>query len=126
MMSRIGLSETGPANPLIRTRLSLPRPRSAKASVLRDAFDRDYWLAHCEGFRVEADEGAIGFVDSVLACPEGELTLAVRAGLLGRRVLLIPAGRIAFIVPRARRIWLHSPVEILSTSDGYEEAGHAA
>jgi hypothetical protein len=125
-MSREGLSVTGSWNRPIRTRLSLPRPRPPNASVLRDAFDRDYWLAHCEGFRVEADEGAIGFVESVSAGPEGEPTLAVRAGLLGRRVLLVPAGSVAFIVPRAQRIWLHSPVHVLGTRDGREEAGHDA
>ena len=101
-------------------------PRGSTASVGREAFDRGYWLAHCEGFRVEADEGTIGFVESVSTGPEGEPMLAVRAGVLGRRVLVIPAGSVAFIVPRAQRIWLHSPVRLLGTRDGCEEAGHAA
>jgi len=88
-----------------------------------ETFDRDYWVAHCEGFRVQAGDGAIGFVESASCGPEGEPTLAVRAGLLGRRVLVIPASSIAFIVPRARRIWLHSPVEILGTSEAHVAAG---
>jgi hypothetical protein len=30
-------------------------------------------------------------------------------------VLIVPAGAVAFIVPRARRIWLRTPVEIVSS-----------
>lgn len=44
----------------------------------------DYWLTHCHGFRVDGEAGRIGFVDDVLD-DDGQPTLAVRAGLLGRR-----------------------------------------
>jgi hypothetical protein len=121
-----GLSETRPRIRRGGTRLPLPLSplRRSTASSAKDAFDRNYWLAHCEGFRVEAIEGTIGFVESVSPGPEGEPMLAVRAGLLGRRVLIIPASSAAFIVPRAQKIWLRSPVDVRDTRDGHEPARH--
>ena len=83
----------------------------------RPVFERDYWLGHCEGYRVDGPGGRIGFVEEVRenrADPTAPL-LAVRAGRLGRRVLIVPAGAVEFIVPRARRIWLRTPVEIVSS-----------
>ena len=69
---------------------------------------RDYWLAHCEGFRVDGcGGGRIGFVEDVRD-HGGQPLLAVRAGVLGRRVLLIPAREVFEIVPRSMRIWLRS------------------
>ena len=64
---------------------------------VQDGFDRQYWLAHCNGFRVDAAEGRLGFVEDV-----GENVLVVRAGRLGRRLLLVAPTEVAFIVPRAR------------------------
>lgn len=79
------------------------RANSGKGSQ----FDRGYWLLHCEGYRVDGADGRIGFVESVRhAC--GATVLAVRGGWLGRRLLLVPADEVAFIVPRAERIWLTS------------------
>lgn len=80
-------------------------------------FDRDYWLAHCEGFRVDADAGRIGFVDEIHPHGADGPVLAVRAGLLGRRVLLVPVSEVAFIVPRAERIWLRSPVSLIASAE---------
>jgi hypothetical protein len=79
------------------------------------AFDRDYWLAHCEGYRVDGHEGRIGFVDEVRANPADPKTplLAVRAGMLGRHILLVSASEVHSIVPRSQHIWLRSPVTIL-------------
>jgi hypothetical protein len=78
------------------------------------SFDRDYWLSHCVGFRVDTADGRLGFVEEIRAGVDryGDV-LAVRAGLLGRRLVLVPATEVDFIVPRAERIWLHSPVKIL-------------
>lgn len=49
--------------------------RNAAASVLasgeapngKRSFDRDYWLAHCEGFRVESPAGRLGLVEEVVS-----------------------------------------------------------
>ncbi len=53
----------------------------------------------------------------MLGGSEGQPTLVIRAGLLGRRLLVVSSSSVAFIVPRARKIWLHSPVEILGTRE---------
>ena len=86
----------------------------SSATAAPPQFDRDYWLSHCEGFRVDADGGRLGFVDSVER-RDGAVVLAVRAGRLGRRLLLVDAGEVDFIVPRAERVWLHSPPQLLAT-----------
>jgi len=99
-------------------RTSRPRHlRTVPARETRPEFDRGYWLAHCEGYRVDGAGGRIGFVEEVRSNPgdaEAPL-LAVRAGRLGRRVMIVPSESVQFIVPRARRIWLRSPVEIVSS-----------
>jgi hypothetical protein len=91
--------------------------RTVPAGETRPEFDRGYWLSHCEGYRVDGSEGRIGFVEEVRTNPgNSDLPLlAVRAGRLGRRVLIVPSEAVQFIVPRARRIWLRSPVEIVSS-----------
>lgn len=82
-----------------------------------DGGDRDYWLAHCEGYRVDGNEGRIGFVEEVSVGAEHprQTLLAVRAGRLGRRLLLVSAADAAFVVPRERRIWLRTPTVIVGT-----------
>jgi hypothetical protein len=94
-------------------RRSIMAVRAQPAGVAPPCFDRDYWLAHCDGFRVETADGGLGFVDHVEVDEEDGVVLAVRAGLLGRRVLLVAAGEIDFIVPRAEKIWLRSPARII-------------
>jgi hypothetical protein len=86
-----------------------------RAPAQPDGFDRRYWLAHCEGYRVDAADGRLGFVEGIEADASGAPLLVVRAGRLGRRLLLIPASEAAFIVPRAQRVWLRSPVAIAAT-----------
>jgi len=67
--------------------------------------DLEYWVVHCEGFRVRSGKRRLGFVQEVL---DGGQTLAVRGGFLGRRVVLVPADRVLAIVPREMRLWLSS------------------
>lgn len=79
-------------------------------TLMSEPIDREYWLDHCEGFRVDCAGGRIGFVEEVRSNADttGKRTLAVRAGMLGRRRLLLPADEVSMIVPRAERIWLRS------------------
>ena len=72
--------------------------------------DRDYWVAHSDGFRVDGADGRIGFVERVQADPEnpGGNLLMVRAGVLGLRVVAVRSTDVTAIVPQAHRIWLHS------------------
>jgi hypothetical protein len=101
----------------VRVRCRPQKQHAARAVAQSDpqTFDRGYWLRHCEGYRVDGDEGRLGFVDSIRDEADGEAILAVRAGRLGRRLLLIRARDVAFIVPRAERIWLAAPTQIVGS-----------
>jgi hypothetical protein len=46
---------------------------------------------------------------------DGEETIAVRVGMLGRRPLVYSAADIAFIVPRAQMLFLRSPGEPIAS-----------
>ena len=79
----------------------------------RSAFWHGKWLANCEGFRVEAPDGRIGHVTGIRFGPSSEpQLLEVRAGLLGRRLLLIPVGQVHEIVPEEKRILLSGPPQL--------------
>ena len=81
---------------------------AAPASVA--GLDRDYWLTHCEGYRVDSDGGRVGFVDAVRE-EVGEVVLRVRLGRFGRHMITVNSDQVAFIVPRAQRIWLRTHAE---------------
>jgi hypothetical protein len=77
----------------------------------------EYWLAHCEGFRVDSEDGRVGSVDAVRSDPrwgEGRV-LAVRAGLFGKRLLFVPLTEIRSILPQERRIILPASPKLLGT-----------
>jgi hypothetical protein len=65
--------------------------------------DTNYWISHSEGFQVREGRKKLGFVQEVI---DGGRTLAVRGGLLGRRVVYVPVDQVFAIVPRDLRIWL--------------------
>jgi hypothetical protein len=78
------------------------RPRGA-------ASDLDYWLRRCEGFRVDSPQGRVGFVEEVryaTRCDRPDV-IAVRAGLLGRLLLILPVGEVAEILPGEELVVLH-------------------
>jgi hypothetical protein len=78
------------------------RPRDA-------ASDFDYWLRRCEGFRVDSPQGRVGKVEEVRyasRCDRPDV-IAVRGGLLGRPLLIVPVGEAEEILPREERIVLH-------------------
>lgn len=82
---------------------------SGMVAMTSDNLRRDYWLHHCEGYRVDGVHGRLGFVDEIrIDSVRAEAFLAIRGGVLGRRVLVVPTTAVAAIVPRAMRIWLHS------------------
>jgi hypothetical protein len=69
---------------------------------------RVYWLARSEGFRVDTPAGRLGFVELVMlrARPDEPDALVVRVGVLGRRLVVVPAEEVADVLPRRRRIVL--------------------
>ncbi len=70
----------------------------------------DYWLCRCHGFRVDSPEGRVGFVEEVRFRSRVDRpdALALRAGLLGRHLLIVPVDEVADISPREERIVLRS------------------
>lgn len=82
-----------------------------------ESADHDYWLGRCEGFRVDSPDGRIGFVEHVRFGPRHGRpeVLAVRAGRLGRRVLIVSVSKVAEIVPSRERIVLSGSPELLGT-----------
>ena len=85
-----------------------PRSPARVSAPERSSLGRDYWLQRCEGFRVDAPSGRIGHVTGIRfgSSAEPEL-LEVRAGLFGRRLLLIPVGQIEEIIPEQKRMLLN-------------------
>lgn len=84
----------------------------------RSSFDRNYWLSHCERFRVEArKKGRAGIVEHVRFQSRQDRpdVLAVRAGLFGRRILLIPVEEVEMVVPRQKRLLLRGEPRIVGT-----------
>jgi hypothetical protein len=84
--------------------LEFPRPL---------AWDRDYWLCRCEGFRVEAPTERLGVVEAVrfgsrLDRPD---ELLVRGGVFGNRRLVIPVADVEEIAPRQQRLVLRRAPE---------------
>ena len=82
--------------------LEFPRPL---------AWDRDYWLCRCEGFRVDAPTGRLGLVEAVrfgsrLDRPD---ELLVRGGVLGNRRRVVAVSDVQEVIPRQQRIVLRSP-----------------
>lgn len=80
----------------------------AATEVARDheSWTREYWLCHCEGYRVETPDGFVGFVEEVVRSPGASKpsALRVRTGLDGHGRLVIPAGMVREIRPDAERI----------------------
>jgi len=79
--------------------------RSGRSSLERE---RDYWLCRCEGFWVDSPTGRIGLVDGLrfLSRIDQPDLLEVRAGLLGRQLLLIPSDQVEDIVVAEARLVL--------------------
>lgn len=79
--------------------------------------DREYWLAHCEGYRVDSPGGRVGLVEEVRRVDGDERaeSLAVLAGMYGRRRLMIPVSEVGVIVPHAERLFLKSNARIVGS-----------
>jgi hypothetical protein len=72
--------------------------------------DFAYWTRNCHGFRVETPDGRLGIVEDVLygADPNRPAALAVRGGLFGTRVEIVPTEELGRIDPRRTLVTLLS------------------
>lgn len=68
----------------------------------------DYWLGHCEGFRVDSPDGRVGIVELVLGKEDEPVALAVREGLFALHTIVVPIEDVAEVQPYAERIILRS------------------
>jgi hypothetical protein len=72
-----------------------------------------YWLSHSEGFRVDAPGGRVGIVEAVLEREPGAVeALLVRAGVLGRKLLVVPAREVERVAPRRQQVLLGDSPEV--------------
>jgi hypothetical protein len=69
-------------------------------------WSRDYWLGHCEGFRVDCPDGRVGIVETVLGDEDEPTALAVREGLFALETVIVPIEDVVEVHPRAERILL--------------------
>ena len=71
------------------------------------------WLSHSEGFRVDAPGGRVGIVEAVLERePGGVEALLVRAGVLGRKLFVVPAREVERVAPRRQQVLLGGSPEV--------------
>jgi hypothetical protein len=80
------------------------------------SYGREYWLRRCEGLLVETPTRRIGRVAGIRygeRSNEPEV-FEVRAGLLGRTLLLISVEEVAEIAAEERRIVLSDPPLLLT------------
>lgn len=85
-----------------------------------------YWLSHSEGFRVDSDGGRVGIVESVIDDGSGEArALIVRAGLLGSRLVVVPATEVTSVASRRKRLLLRPSPEVGTGGFLSELAGRA-
>ena len=82
----------------------------------------DYWVGHCEGFRVGAGGRRVGIVEEVVLRLRPELadSLVVRGGLFGNRLTLVPVEAVTDVRPREKRIlvspeWRPAPDPLLAS-----------
>jgi hypothetical protein len=69
-----------------------------------------YWLRHSHGFRVVSARGRHGIVEDVLygADRERPSALAVRGGLFGTRLEIVPVEEVAHVIPRSKLLSLRA------------------
>lgn len=116
------MAATYPRDPVPISERCRPATPDSMPAARPAIFDPSYWIAHCEGYRVDSPGGRIGFVDRVTVQPDG-IVLSVRMGRLGRRAIEIPADEITCILPRSERIWIRAPGDPPSLDTTRAEAG---
>ena len=82
-------------------------PVTSEETDIQSCWQSDYWLRHCEGYRVYAGDEAIGYVDDVVFDDEGEpVALEVLVGEVFTHRLEIPVGGVDGIDPGGERLFI--------------------
>lgn len=82
-------------------------------------------LSECVGFRVETSQGLLGVVEELRWHDDRACDLVVRAGMKGRRLLILPLEDVAEVVPDERRVILGLAFH-LTTSEGLSAGAQQA
>ena len=66
----------------------------------------EYWLRHCEGFRVDCPDRHVGYVEEVrLSLDDGDPEeLVVRVGFEGPGMVVVPVAQVALVSPEVERV----------------------
>lgn len=68
---------------------------------------KEYWLANCHGFQVDAPSGRLGVVERVERRSDGSVrALIVLGGVLGATRWEVPVDDVAVVQPRRQRVGL--------------------
>ena len=83
------------------------------------------WLRRCEGFGVDSPHVRVGFVEELRygASVEEPDAIAVRAGLLGRLLLIVPTAEAQEIFPGDERMLLHRSPRLTATESARKRGG---
>jgi hypothetical protein len=85
----------------------MARDEAAVDSFQRSTFGSDYWLAHCEGFRVlSSGNERVGIVEHLVFATELHRpdALVVRAGRFRRRRITFPVSDVRSVDPRKKTV----------------------
>jgi hypothetical protein len=84
-----------------------------------------YWLRRCEGFRVDSPIGRVGLVEELRYSSSIEKpdAIAVRAGLFGRLLLIVPTGEVEAILPAEERMLVRRSPPRPSATERVRELG---
>jgi hypothetical protein len=85
--------------------LTADRPRPAQP-ITAARMGGDYWLGHCEGFKVQSPEGEVGVVESVVYAADAvrPAYLAVTGGRLLLHTALVPCDQVVSVDARQTRL----------------------
>ena len=74
-------------------------------TMIESCWETEYWLRHCEGFRVVMQDGETGYVDSVELRPDGDaVALVVRFGELFTHDVIVPVDAVDELDPVTEQI----------------------
>jgi hypothetical protein len=91
---------------------------------------REYWLGHCEGFKVQSPEGDAGVVESVVYAADATRPayLAVTGGRLLLHTALVPCAEVVSIDARQTRLDVQArparPSLRTTVADGARRVSH--
>lgn len=91
-------------------------PSTSTETDTRSCWQSEYWLRHCEGYRVFAGDEPIGYVDELVVDDNDEpVALEVLVGEVFKHRLEIPLGAVDGIDPAGERLFV-APLSDLETA----------